>query len=390
MQQKQILDLNEKGFVLATSFMMVSVVFALAFAMFARGNNFLIAAERNQNRIVALNMAEAGVNSAIIALENDDTYSGSAYSSLSTSTTTGGYSITVTTPNDNANVRLIQATGYAPSNDNTSRAYEARTVNAYVEFEPQSLFNHAIFSNTSIQLSGNAIIDSYNSDDGAYNAGTAGNNGDIGTNSTSNSIVSLTGNARVEGDASIGPDGDTSTAISLSGHADITGTEAAAEETTELTPQTTSASSSGALSLSGNTTLTLSAGTYHYSSISITGNARITATGAVSIYVDGNISIAGNGFSTSSNKPTNMLIYSSGSSVSFSGNANFYGAMHAPNASVSNSGNGIIYGAVVADSYRQTGNGAIHYDEALQNVTSSEGSEISMLAWKENNTLLWS
>ena len=131
--------------------------------------------------------------------------------------------------------------------------------------------------------------------------------------------------------------------------------------------------------------MTIAAGTYNYTSLSISGNGRLSATGAVTIYVSGSISIAGNGISTSSSKPPNMLIYETGtSSVSLSGNANLYAGIYAPNSAVTNSGNGTLYGAVVSNTYTQTGNGAIHFDQALQSVGGS-GTTATMLSWNESN-----
>ncbi|OQA41017.1 MAG: hypothetical protein BWY49_00569 [Candidatus Omnitrophica bacterium ADurb.Bin314] len=131
-------------------------------------------------------------------------------------------------------------------------------------------------------------------------------------------------------------------------------------------------------------------GTYHFTSMSITGNAKLVPTGPVSIYVDGTIKIAGNGIATADNRPPNLLLYATGnSSVSFSGNASFYGAIYAPNSTVSVSGNGRCYGAIIAKDYKNTGNGRIHFDEALKEIQGGSSGGITILAWQEQNTLLW-
>ncbi len=103
-------------------------------------------------------------------------------------------------------------------------------------------------------------------------------------------------------------------------------------------------------------------------------------TGAVKIYVTGSISISGNGVSTAGNLPPNLLIYGTrdptstnpacvGSncctSVSISGNGNFYGAVYAPAATISQSGNGAVYGSLTGNTINISGNGGFHYDEAL-------------------------
>lgn len=384
---------NEKGFMLITAFLFAAVLSTAALGLATRQVAYLQAAERNKNRMVAFNMAEAAMDTAINQLATNPNYAGTtAFTSLSTGNIQGGYSVVVcppactglTTPTD-PNTRLIAATGQSPSNITTTTAYEARALNAYVTVQPKNSFLYAIFSKNSISLTGNAITDSYDSSVAAYNPGTATSNGDVVTDSTSAGAVSLSGDATVKGNAAVGPNGNANTVITTSGNAVITGTKSAQSSAQNPQAMTTAINSEGTLSVSGNTTYSLAAGTHRFSSISVSGNAKINALGAVIIYVDGTISISGNGFATQANKPTNLLIYVTGSSnVSISGNGNFYGAIHAPNSSISNTGNGSIYGAMVGKNYTQTGNGAIHYDKALQNSGSSNA-PVHLQTWIEKN-----
>lgn len=380
---------GEKGFVMISSYMMLAMIMTLSFAMAARSNVFIQNSERNQSRILAFDMAEAGVDYAMNQLASNPEYTGAEYTDLSTDTASGGYEVTITTPQDNANIRMIQTTGYSPGNDSNERGYSARSITAYVQMNEQNYFDSAIFASESITLSGNAMIDSYNSSEGDYSEDSASSNGNIGTNSTSSGGISLSGNSVVNGNAAFGPGGDENSVVSISGNAELNGDAdaAGAERADEV--QTTGVASSGSVSIAGSTTLTLSTGTYHYSSISITGNAKIRVTGAVTIYVDGDIHIAGNGVSNTTSDPTNCLIFSSGDSVSISGNGSFYGAIHAPEADVQNTGNGEIFGAIVAETYTQTGNGNLHYDEALEDVGGSGVQSLSQVAWNENATSAW-
>ncbi len=385
---------NRKGFILLTSYLLISMLSIFSLGLFARSAAFIQSVERNKNKIIAFQKAEAGLDQAIVELTDDQNYSGMAYIPLGDE---GGYSVTVcpptcggdlTEPTD-ANVRMIQTTGFAPDNDPTSTAYSSRSVISHVNVAGSSGFDFAIFAGDDISMSGNAVVDSYNSDEGAYNAATAYDNGNIGTDSTTADTVSLSGNVAVNGDVTVGPNGNPSSVVTTTGNAVISGTGSSATQAKNYQLIGSSDTSLGALSLSGNTNYVLPTGSYRYSSLKISGNAKLTTTGAVKIYVDGTISISGNGVSTASNKPSNFLLYSTaGASVSLSGNGNFYGAVYAPESDVSISGNGQTYGAVVSETYSQTGNGKVHFDESLNDLegATDSNSTPNLLAWRETNT----
>jgi len=383
---------GERGFILLTSYMLISVMSISSFALFSRGNSFRQASERSINKTVAFNMAESALDVAIAAIEADDTYPGTnGYTAFSTNATQqGGYSVTVTTPEGNANVRQITATGSAPSNVSTATAYETRTVTAYVELQTNSMFDFAVFAEDSVTMSGNAEVDSYNSTNGAYGGSNVASNGDVGTDSIGLGTVSLSGNSVITGDVQVGPGGNPADVITTSGNAEIQGTTAAADSPRAYTAQTSNAASLGALSLSGNTTLDLGAGTYRYSSLSITGNARLRALGPITVYVDGIVKIAGNGVSTQGNNPPNFVLYqTTGADVQLSGNGAFYGGIFAPLSDVKNTGNGALFGAVVSENYKQSGNGAVHFDEAMKDVGSVSSDGVGVLSWVEENTTAW-
>lgn len=141
----------------------------------------------------------------------------------------------------------------------------------------------------------------------------------------------------------------------------------------------------GAISLSGNATRTIVAGTYTASSLSISGNARLiidSTLGPVHLYVSGAISIAGNGINNVSAVPSDFNLVATGNAgVDFSGNANFAGTVYAPNSTLSLSGNGTMYGAFVGAAMRVSGNGAIHYDRLLATITGVPGPLRLMAQW---------
>ncbi|HTL47362.1 MAG TPA: collagen-binding domain-containing protein [Verrucomicrobiae bacterium] len=385
----------EKGFILTTVYGLLAVMAIFSLALFSRNINFLSATERNQNKVVAFNMAESAVDLALTQLGQDPAYAGTGYISMSAGAMQGGYDVTVTTPGAHPDIRLIQATGYAPDNSAASRAQENRGISVYAQITQQSYFDFAVFSKEGMHINGGPTIDSYDSSLGAYGGGNAGQNGDIGTDSTGSSTVgventiNIDGNAVIKGDVMVGPGANPDNVIDLGHNVTLTGTKGSEDYKRDYEPITSNATNLGALSLSGSTTQYLGPGTYHYSSLSISGQAKLIPTGPVVIYVDGAVSIGGNGVATSSNLPPNFLLYAASTSVAISGNGNFYGGVYAPNADVSVSGNGQIFGGLVGKTYHQTGNANIHYDEALKNTGGSANGPITVKSWQEKNTTAW-
>ena len=132
------------------------------------------------------------------------------------------------------------------------------------------------------------------------------------------------------------------------------------------------------LTLNGYASLTLGGGLYNFCSISMSGNATITVAANVQseIFIDspddpgsgcasgtGNLSMSGNAaWNNLSQNPLALQIYLYGlnngsSSITLSGNANFYGTLYAPLSAVTLSGNGRVVGAVAGKSVTITGNG---------------------------------
>jgi len=382
---------NQKGFALITAYFLMATLTIGASATFTRSYVYMREAEKQKNAIVALEMAEAGVDQAITQLASSSSYTGTNYTNFSSGNAKGGYAIAVTTPSGApATVRQIAVTGYSPSNTTTEIGYKTSSVKVYTQFPSSNYFANAIFANTSYSNVGNGTTDSYNSGVAAYNALTAGSNGDVGTNSTAAGAVSLNGNAIVKGDVVVGVSGNPATVISNSGSATITGASSAATTVTSLPTPSTSIASSGAMSIGGNNTLSLSAGTYYYSSIAIAGNGRLSTTGDVTIYVSGSISIAGNGTSAYGSLPQNLKIYVTGTSaVSVSGNGSTYAAIYAPRSAVSISGNGSVYGAVVGNTVSMNGNANFHYDDALGSLGGSMGGDPEVLSWVQSGNSSW-
>jgi len=367
-----------------STYLVLSLLGTFSLSVFAKNLASYHASQRTIDRFFAFHEAEGGLDQAIAQLRSNLAYNGQGYTGFGQ----GGYDVQVNIPDPaaNPNLRRITVNGHAPNNVPTAYAYERRQVVAHVNFLPASS-NFAVFSDTTIQMSGNAETDSYDSRLGSYQSQEPRDNGDIGTNAIQASSVTLSGNVEVGGDAIVGPQGNPSSVIHTTGNAEIEGTTSAATSPTVLNPVVvpSNLTNQGNLQLSGNTTVTLGSGTYWYSTISISGNGRLNLTGSATIYVTGNVSISGNGVVTAQNLPTNLTLNVSGAqSVSFTGNAKFYAKVYAPDSNFHLSGNGRLFGSVAADSIQQSGNAEVHYDEALSAGSGSSTTKSNLLAWVEN------
>lgn len=380
---------KEKGYLLITSYILIMLLSIFSLAFFARHNIFLQASQRNQNRLIAFQMAEGGVDQAISSLRTDPSYTGQGYTAVGTG---GGYSVTVSTPaNQNPLIRKIVAAGFSPGNNTNARAYETRQVKTFVKLGSKAVFDQAIFSTHQLDMSGFALVDSYNSNAGPYDSANPGSNGNMRTNSISSGSVHLQGgDLTYRGSIAVGPNGIPDQVVVKSGNVNVTGGIAAASEPLNfpvITPP--SISSLGTLSLSGNTNYTIPGGIYAYDSIDIKGNATLTITGPVKIYVAGDFKISGQGnVAVDSNKPSNFIVNMAGpGTVDFSSNSLvYYGGLYAPQSSVQLSNTAAIYGAVVADNFKQSGHTEFHYDEALKDIDIgvTMPNQVQVVSWQEN------
>lgn len=367
---------NRAGFILITLYMLLPILLLLTGSIVAYAISEATAVQRVQASTQALYLAEAGLDDAIVSLRGDDSWLGG-----SGVTGNGTFSVAIESLSS-TRLRLTSV-----GNSDFVGDPITRMVEAIVDITPNALFQFSLFGDQSVTLNGNAKTDSYNSATAAYNVVTAGAEGDVGTNGTASGAIEVNGNARINGDAVVGEGADPTTAIVENGNAIITGSSSAADEPFVLPDIEipNGLNSSGALTVSGNTTRTYAGGTYRFTSISISGNGKLNFTGPATVYVTGNVSIAGNGVGTASSKPPNLIVYVDGShTVSVSGNGNFYGAIYAPDSPITINGNGAFYGAAIGHTVTNNGNGSgFHYDLAIRAAVGGSGSTVEVKSWQD-------
>ena len=241
-------------------------------------------------------------------------------------------------------------------------------------------FKFGVFSDGKLTMSG-GLSDSFDSDVAAYNAATAGSNGDL----AADSIVVMSGPALVKGDviATGTVTGGTVTG-SITQNAPafapypVLSCPAAGYTPAASVPLTTGVTynaTTGVLKISGGNILTLPVPPtqYYFSQVVTSGGSQILfnnpANLHVDVWIDDLLNVSGGGFVNGSGKATQLGLWSCGSTSSstwtFSGGSGAYFSVYAPNHAVSVTGSGDLWGSVIGKTVTATGGSKFHYDEAL-------------------------
>ena len=419
---------SEEGSVLAMSVIMCAIIGTMLGSYLVLINSRNQAAMRAMAWNAAIPVLEAGIEESLTHL-NDDKGAPSA-NSWQTALLYGNryywksrtlpdgsyYSVTnfnVTTPNP-----VIRSAGYVPAPFHAGQ-YISRIVEVTAT-NPPSLFSRAIAANGMVTLSGNAVVDGFNSAGfasalDAYNTPSNRNaDGGIATDSSASPAINV-GSAHVVGSAVTGPGGTVQVSGGSVGGLNWTGTGAEPGMTdntmnvhfmdnskpigTYLAPST--------VSTGGSNVTVLSTGMYQASSamisndkstpivvagkttlivpgdfiVSGTGYVYIEPGASLTLYVGGRASISGGGVVNATGLPSNFTyIGLPGNTVlNYSGSAAFIGTINAPEANLNLGGNAQLYGAVICNTFTSSGGSSVHYDKALRG-----GGIFTITSWKEN------
>jgi hypothetical protein len=82
-----------------------------------------------------------------------------------------------------------------------------------------------------------------------------------------------------------------------------------------------------------------------------------------------------------SETPDRFKLFSTGSTVTLRGNANFYGAVYAPNAVIDARGTTDLFGSFVGHQISVGGNAAFHFDESLAESPETR-STLKVVSWR--------
>lgn len=148
-----------------------------------------------------------------------------------------------------------------------------------------------------------------------------------------------------------------------------------------------------ALSANGQEIVTLSGGTYFFTSVNFTGQSKLVVDGPTVIYVTGDFDVSGGGFVNSSGKPADLMVYAhpyamagsnpQGSHVKIRGGSQASMALYAPGAKVTAHGNDDLYGAFIGNTVTVAGNSRFHYDKALGEIQKHGVVTLERLYWRD-------
>lgn len=226
----------------------------------------------------------------------------------------------------------------------------------------------AVFSCESLRASGSATIDSA----GATATGSPVDRGDV----RSNGDVVLDGAIVVRGNAVAGP----GKSVRLTGGATVTGTSSSATSTASCLPVDLAALSArlaagndngripatakGKAALGGpgrtdfsvgaNDSLLLPAGTYFFTSFTLSGRASVTLGGPVRILCTGVVDLGGGSLANAAGSPYALRLWSTGASVKLAGGSALGGFLYAPSSTVAVGGGSRVVGESSPDRWRST------------------------------------
>ena len=377
----------------------------------------------------SMNLAEAGLEEGMDAINQDDWSGWTAVGS-------DGYFKDVSSM-AYADSRTAQMRIYVEDyNDLPILVAEGRVISANgeeifrqvrVDLERSSLFANGLLAKRTINFSGNNVsVDAYDSNIGIWNATTNRlDQGTVASLSVDNGALDV-GNGDIWGYVATGggtPDvGSTGSImgvgstdridqsrISDSFYANLwdvsapTGTSNGINYTTDYTAL--------ALGTVGTTGTDSNPEVYHISSLTMSGSDALDVTGPTVIIVDGDVSvtglaeinvlapdgslefyiggdamIAGNGVLNDALDPEAFQLWGTqanggSQSISVKGNGDTAMVVYAPNADVTVVGNGGVSGAVVGNTIDMTGNAEFHYDVNLEGFRSD--GRYSVERWRE-------
>ena len=271
---------------------------------------------------------------------------------------------------------------------------------------PNGDFSFGVFGSEAVTLASQCFIDSYNSVDGAYapegdhvnDYGSVGSNGDI----------SIDSNVEIYGDVTPGPDGivdDNAPQTVISGS-----TEPARDLEEMPAINVPVLGMSAAMTVGVDTAI--SAGSYHYPSLSVQSGATLTlrgpatlvldsmqlqsnseliidaTNGPIEIFVTGDFDLRSNSIvQTISNRSRDISIKVTtdtsvpGNTVALNSNCDFVGSIYAPNAEVTIESNFRVFGAVKAEMVHLASNSRVHFDEDLM-FDDLEHADLERIAWR--------
>jgi hypothetical protein len=401
---------SQGGGIMVMSAMTISLLSVLALGMVSLQTSGAIEQRNSQQEVRATLAAEAGLGEAYMALENGR--SGNLGTAGQPVAMCEG-EVFVTTQVFGPTKKLMRVTAEARVGGSEAGA------ELILQDNVDTLFVWGAFGDSTLELSSQAKVDSYDSTLGTYaSQATSGSGANryarAGGNIGSNGDVKLKQNAIVMGDATPGA----AATITITGNALVSGSTANNTIAVDLPPiEVPSIASTGDRTFNG--TSSLASGSYHIGAgvantgavLNITGPATIvfdslvlksnssfvidSSAGEVEIFVindfvmNSNTQIASTDFDPRdikinllSDNIINPEVKVDLDDVLFESNAKLYGTIYAPDARIEIESNFELFGAVIAELIVLESNARVHYDEALSRVLAPGTRRYTRVSWR--------
>ncbi len=421
---------SQQGAILAVTLIilvcLLVIVIPLLFKLIAQFRT----TEKFYKSIVALNLAEAGVERAIWELNRG------LVSPWQISFGTNGISLWTTLndfpegkalgdidirvdPSESPLYLKIESTGKVPWSDGQTID---RTVRVVVERKLNSMFDFGIFASGRVDLGSDVEIDSYNSKVALYDVTKRGHNGRVGTNESATNSIFLGNNGKIYGNAGAGFGTDPTSLNQVINTNDgiLEGTKFILSDVFSLTPvypplnifwsikgdyTYNDGANVGSIDQSSSglyTSFLLDQG-----KVRVNGNVILFVVGEFKMKEGTTLEISQNSslrlylggtftqwqFTAVNNltkDPTKLLILGTDmftSDMVWNANADLYGAIYVPKAEVHYDSTSDLYGGIICSRLYIAPNVRIHYDEALKDVGIFQGGLPKLLvkSWQEKH-----
>lgn len=396
---------RERGFILVTVTFLVLLMGGLASTLLIEIHGAKKSVDHQETSLQALQLVELGIARAeleVFALKDS-----------------GSDGIGTVSGNIVGEPYAVSGAAHASVTDRwtltaaASHGLSRRRVEVGIRRRAGGAFMEGIYSKGKLTLDGASVTDSYDSRLGTYASQAvrtdafgsyARTRGHVGSGED---IVANGGSIGVRGNAIPGQDSE----VLESGSPYILGDTYPRTQDVELADTPLSAfvaahdnnnntaialgynASRMSLRLTGAKHITLTAGTYFFSNVALSGTSTISVSGDVKIYVTGEFNIGGGGVLNTGN-PSALQVFShpyplplssppTRSEVRVHGGARFSAAVYAPEVDVFMAGGIEYFGAFVGGQITSGGSFEFHYDEALGDMIGSGIILLERLYWRD-------
>lgn len=364
---------NSSGMALAVTLLILLILSVLALTIGTVGISNLNLVKTHRDSTTAYYAAKAGASKAVNEIYNNSSWT-TGFNQQSLTSVNGTYTVAFgsghfdSTNNISGTSTITRSDGiqvpagyaYIVSTGEVNDSVQRIAVLVRYSASGNPPWNYALFGYDYLEVGGTGDVV-----------------GDVGTNAPS---MNIHGSGSVTGDQDTNA-GESQPVVNL---------PYSVAGTTNLTDTGTYPPGNyGYISLSGGgsagKTVTLSAGTYQFTSIDLQSKGKIAiSSGPVEIYVTGDLRLTGQSVTNTSHDATKCIFYggTTCTTVTVNGGADAYFALYAPNATLNFAGNSDLHGSAIGQNSTGIGTAAIIHDPNLDSMTGGGSTFPEVTTWQ--------